>query len=107
MTSYNLLNGTHTSESRGLIEDYLRVECGFKGVVMTDWVLPLANRGERWPIARADRVAAAGGDLFMPGSKRDFNNILAAFASGELDRHQLEANATRVLRLSQSRLFPG
>jgi len=102
MTSYNLVNGTHTSESRGLTEDYLRSECGFDGVVMTDWVLPLKNRGERWPIARADCVAAAGGDLFMPGSKRDFDDILAALASGELDRNQLEANATRVLRLSQN-----
>ncbi len=102
MTSYNLVNGTHTSESRGLTEDYLRAECGFEGVVMTDWVLPLKNRGKRWPIARAGRVAAAGGDLFMPGSKRDFDDILAALASGELDRHQLEVNATRVLRLSQN-----
>ena len=100
MTSYNLLNGTHTSESRGLIEGYLRAECGFDGVVMTDWVLPLKNRGERWPIARASRVAAAGGDLFMPGSKDDFKDILAALSSGELGRHQLEANATRVLRLA-------
>ena len=102
MTSYNLVNGTHTSESRGLTENYLRAECGFEGVVMTDWVLPLKNRGERWPIARAGRVAAAGGDLFMPGSKSDFDDILAALASGDLDRHQLEVNATRVLRLSQN-----
>ena len=102
MTSYNLVNGTHTSESRGLIEDYLRVECGFDGVVMTDWVLPLKNRGERWPIARAGRVAAAGGDLFMPGSKGDFKDILAALSSGQLDRRQLEVNATRVLRMSQN-----
>ena len=102
MTSYNLVNGTHTSESRGLTEDYLRAECGFEGVVMTDWIHPLKNRGKRWPIARANRVAAAGGDLFMPGSKRDFEDILAALASGELDRHQLEVNATRVLRLCQN-----
>ena len=101
MTSYNLVNGTHASESRDLTEGYLRAECGFDGVVMTDWVLPLKNRGKRWPIARAGRVAAAGGDLFMPGSKRDFKDILTALASGRLDRHQLEMNATRVLRLSR------
>ena len=29
MTSYNLLNGTHTSEHRGLIEDILRCEYGY------------------------------------------------------------------------------
>ena len=37
MTSYNLLNGTHTAESRGLIMDILRAEFGYEGIVMTDW----------------------------------------------------------------------
>ncbi|MBP3867067.1 MAG: glycoside hydrolase family 3 protein, partial [Eggerthellaceae bacterium] len=99
MTSYNLVNGVHTSESRALTQDFLRAECAFDGIVMTDWVLPLKNRGIRWPIARAGFVAAAGGDLFMPGSKGDFDDILAALASGTVSRHQLEENATRVLRM--------
>lgn len=30
MTSYNLLNGTHTAESRGLIMDILRAEFGYE-----------------------------------------------------------------------------
>ncbi|QZT36524.1 glycoside hydrolase family 3 C-terminal domain-containing protein [Halosquirtibacter xylanolyticus] len=38
MTSYNPLNGVHTSESHYLIEDVLREKWGFKGVVMSDWV---------------------------------------------------------------------
>ena len=40
MTSYNLLNGTHTAESRGLVMDILRAEFGYQGIVMTDWVTP-------------------------------------------------------------------
>ena len=32
MTSYNLVNGTHTSEHSGLIEDILRAEFGFQGI---------------------------------------------------------------------------
>ena len=43
MTSYNLLNGTHTAESRGLIMDILRAEFGYEGIVMTDWVSPIAG----------------------------------------------------------------
>ncbi|MBQ6492185.1 MAG: hypothetical protein IJI88_07905 [Atopobiaceae bacterium] len=101
MTSYNLANGTHTSESRGLTEDYLRAECGFRGIVMTDWVLQLKNRGTRYVVANAGRVAAAGGDLFMPGSQKDFDDIMAALRAGELTRHQLEVNASRVLRMSR------
>ena len=38
MTSYNLVNGVHTSEHTGLIRDILRCEFGFGSVVMTDWV---------------------------------------------------------------------
>ncbi|MBQ9004452.1 MAG: glycoside hydrolase family 3 C-terminal domain-containing protein, partial [Eggerthellaceae bacterium] len=99
MTSYNLVNGVHASESRALTRDFLRAECGFGGVVMTDWVLPLKNRGARWPIARAGFVAAAGGDLFMPGGKGDFDDILAALSSGTVSRRHLEENDTRVLRM--------
>lgn len=101
MTSYNLLNGVHTSESRGLTEDYLRAECGFDGIVMTDWVLDVSNYGKLYSEAKADRVAAAGGDLFMPGSKKDYDNILNALKAGTLTRKQLEINATRVFKMSQ------
>lgn len=36
MTSYNCLNGTHTSSSYELITNVLRGEWGFRGLVMTD-----------------------------------------------------------------------
>ncbi|MBQ6651598.1 MAG: hypothetical protein IJM67_10155, partial [Atopobiaceae bacterium] len=80
---------------------YLRAESGFVGIVMTDWVLPLKNRGTRYAVADAGRVAAAGGDLFMPGSKGDFDNIMAALKSGTLSRRQLEVNASRVVRMAR------
>ena len=70
MTSYNLLNGTHTAENRGLIMDILRAEYGYQGIVMTDWVTPIT--GDARSVHRdsqAQYVAAAGGDLFMPGNK--------------------------------------
>lgn len=99
MTSYNLINGRHTSEIRSLIEGFLRTECGFKGIVMTDWVFSVRNRGTKYARAHAGRVAAAGGDLFMPGSMADYEIVLNALKTGMVSRRQLEINAARVMRL--------
>ncbi|MDD7415883.1 MAG: glycoside hydrolase family 3 N-terminal domain-containing protein [Spirochaetales bacterium] len=101
MTSYNLLNGIHTSESKELIQDVLRSEWGFKGIVMTDWVVSdmMASKGSIHPNAKAPKVAKAGGDLFMPGSKSNVKQVLKALKKGLISRKQLEINATRVYRM--------
>ena len=103
MTSYNLINGVHTSESRELTENILRGEFGFQGIVMTDWVVggSLMYNSKRYPMPNAGKVALAGGDLFMPGSKADYDRCMAMVRSGELPRYQLELNATRVLRMAR------
>ena len=102
MTSYNLLNGQHTSEHRGLIEDVLRCEYGYKGIVMTDWVVDMlqANPDNKYRGALAAEVAKAGGDLFMPGGKKDFDGILAGIKDGSISRKQMQQNATRVYRMA-------
>ena len=103
MTSYNLLNGVHTSEHRGLCEDILRCEFGFDGVVMTDWIAArdIVSKKQKYAPPRASKVAAAGGDLCMPGEKVDYTDILAGLKKGALSREQLEINATRVTALSR------
>ena len=99
MTSYNLINGTHSAELRGLTEDYLRAENGYEGIVMTNWVMNMPRLGSRYTITLSNKVAAAGGDLFMPGCKGDYLNVLKAFRDGSLSRRQLEINGSRVLRM--------
>lgn len=101
MTSYNLLNGMHTSERRDLTADYLRSENGFKGVVMTDWLVgsEMLSQGSAYPAPTAAGIAAAGGDLVMPGRKEDFKNIRKALKNGTISRKTLQVNATRLLRL--------
>ena len=89
MSSYNLVNGTHTAESRDLLTTILRGEWGFRGLVMSDWF-----GGE-------DAVAmlAAGNDLLEPGTAGQAQAIMAALATGKLTRAQLDTNVTRVLEL--------
>ena len=100
MTSYNLLNGTHTAERRDLVQDVLRREFGFSGIVMTDWVVGsvMANKNDTHRPVKPRFVAAAGGDLMMPGGKGDFNDMLAGLKEGDLTREQLMVNVTRVYR---------
>jgi len=103
MTSYNLLNGVHTSQRRDIIDDVLRGEFGFQGVVMTDWVVGggFLSKSAKYPAPNAGLVAAAGGDLFMPGCGKDLEECRQLLQSGGLSRRQLEINATRVYRLSK------
>jgi len=102
MTSYNLINGDHTAQRRDLIEDILRCEFGFEGIVMTDWVLGFMNsKLNKYPATQPRKVAAAGGDLFMPGSRGDYKDILAGLSAGELSREQLLVNASRLYRLAR------
>ena len=102
MTSYNLLNGTHTSEQRDLIHRILRCEFGFGGIVMTDWILPMGQgSSKKYPAPNAGKIAAAGGDLVMPGGKNDQKAILKALKKKKLTRQQLRINATRVIRMAR------
>ena len=66
---------------------------------MTDWVTPMtgdarsANRD-----SQAQYVAAAGGDLFMPGNEGDYDNLLQGIDSGAVTLEQVKINASRVVR---------
>ena len=89
MSSYNLVNGTYTSESRDLLTAVLRGDWGFKGYVMTDW------GGGKDPIAQV----AAGNDLLMPGRQEQIDAIIKAVKDGKLDETLLDTNATRILEI--------
>ena len=103
MSSYNLLNGIHTNERWDLLEDILRHEFGFKGIVMTDWLVDgVPNYGSKHPASKASKVAAAGGELVMPGSKADHEDMMEALSDGSLTREQLEINATRLIKVIRS-----
>lgn len=89
MSSYNLINGTFTSQSRELITDLLRSEWGFKGFVMSDWF------GGNDPAAQMN----AGNDLLMPGLVQQTEAIIKAVNDGTVSKEQLDENIERVLNV--------
>ena len=99
MSSYNLLNGVHTCERYDLMTDYLRCECGFTGLIMTDWTSTNYDPGDgKYRNNCAAPAMKAGNDLFMGGSKADYDDILRALREGELTREELLRNAGSVYR---------
>ena len=87
MSSYNLINGTHTAESYDLLTTILRKEWGYNGFVMTDWF------GGTDPIAMMN----AGNDLLMPGTAPQKKTIIDAVRSGSLDEKILDRNVADIL----------
>lgn len=87
MSSYNLLNGTYTSQSYDLLTTVLRKDWGFKGMVMTDWF------GGKDAVAQMK----AGNDLLMPGTPQQRKAITDAINNKTLDVKVLDENATRIV----------
>ncbi|MDO4619487.1 MAG: glycoside hydrolase family 3 N-terminal domain-containing protein [Lachnospiraceae bacterium] len=109
MTSYNLINGTHAAEHKGLLEKVLRQEWGFRGVVMTDWTTttnPGADLpGQKYGNSHPSRCIIAGNDLIMPGSPQDRDGILGALHGEDpevtLTKEELNACVRRILAVSK------
>lgn len=90
MCSYNRINGVYSSDNPWLLQNVLRDEWGFQGLVMTDWG------------AMNDRVTAlkAGLDLEMPSSHGETDKqIVMAVQDGSLSEEVLDRAVTRVLTL--------
>lgn len=107
MTSYNLLNGEHTSQRYDLLETLLRQEWGYRGVVMSDWVTVNVNKPEdRYPGAIASGSIKAGNDLMMPGTPAHYQDLLNALdnpaAAYPITRANLEKCAARMIQLARS-----
>ena len=102
MTSYNLLNGQHTSERRDLLVNVLRKEWGWSGLVMSDWILEkTAKKDSKYRGGQVLQSVKGGNDLFMPGSSGDYKALLTALKKKnpemELKREDVEYCAAHVV----------
>ncbi len=91
MTSYNLVNGVRTPNSRDLCTQVLRNEWGFRGVVMTDWLA--TSNGMASVVSCID----AGNDLIMPGEKADVDQLIQAAKDGILELEKLKKCAANIV----------
>ncbi len=90
MTSYNLLNGIHTSEHNELNNEILKKKWGFDGFMMSDWN------------ATYDAVAAANGglDLEMPSARfMNKTQLLPAIKNGLVKEAVIDDKVRRMLRV--------
>ncbi len=90
MTSYNLINGVHASSNEHLLNEILRTQWGFDGVVMSDW-------GSTY-----DGVISAnsGLDLEMPrGKHMCLDTLSPAIKNGTLKEEIINEKIRRMLKL--------
>ncbi|MFA9396809.1 MAG: glycoside hydrolase family 3 C-terminal domain-containing protein [Clostridiaceae bacterium] len=87
MSSYNIINGYRSSENKELLEDILRDEWGFQGVVTSDW----------WTYGEHYKEVKAGNDIKMGCGYPE--RLLLAMEAGALTREDMETSAKRLLKL--------
>ena len=89
MTAYNLLNGVHCSQNDWLINQTLKSNWGFNGIVMSDW----------WSTYDGVGCANGGLDLEMPEA-RSMNRaiLLPAIQDGTVKESVIDGKVRRILR---------
>ncbi|MCR5545374.1 MAG: glycoside hydrolase family 3 C-terminal domain-containing protein [Lachnospiraceae bacterium] len=91
MTAYNKVNGVYAAENVHLLNEVLKKEWNYQGLVMTDWL----SVGED----RADEAKSihAGVDLIMPGSKKNKKKLYQEYKEGFIQIDDLQRAARNVL----------
>jgi beta-glucosidase len=89
MSSYNLVNGEHSTQNRHLNLDILKGEWRFAGVLMSDWDSTYD----------APAAANAGLDLEMPTAKfLNRRTLMPLIESGKVSRATIDDKVRRILR---------
>ncbi|KAJ3776727.1 glycoside hydrolase family 3 protein [Lentinula raphanica] len=98
MSSYNRVNGVHVSESSWLLDDILRKEWGFKGLIMSDWI----------GVYSTAESIKAGVDLEMPGpTVMRGKAVERSLAAQKLFVSDIDDRSRKVLELLQKAYASG
>lgn len=88
MAAYNKINGEYCSQNERLLNDILREEWEFEGIVVSDW----------GAVSERDVALSAGMDLEMPDSNGvGSEKIINAVRSGTVSEEILDAAVERIL----------
>jgi beta-glucosidase len=92
MAAYNAVNGVAATEQDHVINDIVKHEWGYSGLVMSDWFA-----------TKTTAAAANGGlDLVMPGPSGPWGEALvAAVRGGQVDESVIDEHLRRLLRLAE------
>ena len=94
MGAYNKFRGEYLCENPYMLQDILRDEWGFKGIVISDWAA----------VHDTKKSLEAGTDIEM-GTRKPFNEfyfadpLLAAVKAGEISEEELDKHVKRILRV--------
>ncbi|KAI0084918.1 hypothetical protein BDY19DRAFT_1050972 [Irpex rosettiformis] len=98
MTSYNLINGVHASENKWLLDDILRKEWNWNGLVISDWTGTYSTV----------EAIKAGLDLEMPGPTAMRGKAIGrALTGGKLHIGDVDACVRRMLGAVQRAQLSG
>ena len=98
MTSYNEINGVYAHENKHLLQEILRDEWGFDGMVISDW------GGSNSAVA----AVKAGGSLEMPSPGfTSVRELEGAVKAGTLSEADINARAAEVAKIAAATKLVG
>ena len=98
MTSYNLLNGKHTSHNSQLLINVLRNEWNYEGLIMTDWSHSYYTeyQASKYPPQNAFDIIKGGVNIMMPGGQNDYDLLIEKIKGELLTRDDLLRCSSKV-----------
>ncbi len=89
MCSYNPINGIYASQNKWLLNDILRNEFGFDGVVVSDW----------GAVHSPYKAVKATLDLEMPYNENSYDKLKQAYEKGLLTDEEIDFCVANLLKL--------